>query len=758
MKSLQGQPLRKQSSFDRLMSTLSTTPTTSPRMKNDKTLISIEDFEKLDKASISIANWWKRIRKLCFLKDAMFKISKESEIVVEMIDDFTLLEKSNSFSFDNASEKLSEATFVSSLSTLLRALPKDPIMGSKNGIKSSESICKQQNIMGRSARFISSVIMIKYFPKYVLSSSQDEDGNNGVDESPEAKQCFHDALSMIRSLRKLMKFISIFSSSPSTKRQLNKFQQVLLTYRLTARTFISSLESWKELDAQRMIQSLEFSYMQCYAIYVASSEEAHAANINGENNADNDKSSFIKTAELQCRKISQGMIQVLGESKAINRMEELSAQVEAAMAIEYKRTSESNIEKLDPTKVLQNHNMASLLESLSATNINENEDIKYQKQRDEELRLLNRLAELSGVENERLAHEICLDATYRLPETKSPNQIVITDVTINDDTLYSTTLGNREDLIRNPQEAADKMRNHMIRIMRDRMKCSLQISSVTDVSQIQLGSIIMVKYVDKELPPNSASFYLSAKIISITNDVGASTNNNSTIDIKYICDGSTEQSVSMSRIKLSTAPSDPESLIAAIEDLKNRITALIPKRPDLQSSLLGMDLQLLRQMIEQNALTVTDTLNILNVLLSTLNSLQAPVRVESCTNWCIEFESKCRSCATFHEMAVYLPCFFEFTAACIDELLRDMANYYISGLVPVMVKHGSSFLSSKFLNRLKDGQVTINQSYNMLLNQLSPLSNLKSCRADIEEAFGGEPDSFDISKVLTDSGILFIFL
>lgn len=467
--SFQGQPIRKQSSFDRLMSALSTTPTTSPRMKNDKTLISIEDFEKLDKASVSIANWWKRIHKLCLLKDSMFKISKEAEIVVEMIDNFALLEKSNNFSFDYASELLSEAKFVASLSTLLRAFPKDPNMGSKNGIKSSESICKQQNMMGRSARFISSVIMIKYFPQYVLSSSSsenEESNNNGVDDSPEAKECFNGALSLIRSLRKLMKFISIFSTSLSAKKQLNKFQQVLLTYRLTARTFISSLESWKELDAQRMIQSLEFSYMQCYAIYIATSEEANVANINGETN--NDKSSFIKTAELQCRKISQGMIQVLGESKAINRIEELSAQVEAAIAIEYKRTIESTLEdnnNSDSTKTLQSHNMASLIESFSATNMNDNEDTKYQKQRDEELRLLNRLAELSGVENERLAHEICLDATYRLPETKSPNEIEITSVTNNDDIVYSTTLGNREDVIRNPQEAADKMRNHMIRYL-----------------------------------------------------------------------------------------------------------------------------------------------------------------------------------------------------------------------------------------------------------------------------------------------------
>lgn len=285
------------------------------------------------------------------------------------------------------------------------------------------------------------------------------------------------------------------------------------------------------------------------------------------------------------------------------------------------------------------------------------------------------------------------------------------------------------------------------------MKCSLLISSISDLSQINLGSNIMIKYLDKEAPPNSVSFYLSARIIAITNDVGASINNNSTIDIKYICDGSVEKNASVSRIKLSTTPSDPEALVSAIEDLKNRITALIPKRPDLQSALLDMDLQLLRQMIQHNAITVTDMLNILNVLLSTLNSLQAPVRVESCTNWCLEFEAKCRSCISFQEMVVYLPCFFEFTAACIDELLRDMANYYISGLVPVMVKHGSSFLSSKFLNRLKDGQVTINQTYNMLLNQLSPLSNLKSCRADIEEAFGGASDSFNISKVFTDSGI-----
>ena len=143
----------------------------------------------------------------------------------------------------------------------------------------------------------------------------------------------------------------------------------------------------------------------------------------------------------------------------------------------------------------------------------------------------------------------------------------------------------------------------------------------------------------------------------------------------------------------------------------------MPRRPDLQAAAFSrLDLELLSQMISHNAMNLDDLLNYLLPMLLTIKSLQAPIRAEFTDNWLQSFLNSCRAKQTINDVYDYLPYFFEFSTACIDEVLRDMANYYIANLVPVMQSQGPSFLRSKFMKQLKDGSVSLSNTFTAIHN------------------------------------------
>ena len=53
--------------------------------------------------------------------------------------------------------------------------------------------------------------------------------------------------------------------------------------------------------------------------------------------------------------------------------------------------------------------------------------------------------------------------------------------------------------------------------------------------------------------------------------------------------------------------------------------------------------------------------------------LQAVARVEVSQRWIDDYATHLQSFSTIDEAALHLPVFFEFCAACIDEVLRDVS-------------------------------------------------------------------------------------
>jgi len=152
----------------------------------------------------------------------------------------------------------------------------------------------------------------------------------------------------------------------------------------------------------------------------------------------------------------------------------------------------------------------------------------------------------------------------------------------------------------------------------------------------------------------------------------------------------------------------------------------MPRRPDLQAAAFSrLDLELLSQMIRHNAMNLDDLLNYLLPMLLTIKSLQAPIRAEVTDTWLQSFLNNCRSKSTINDVYDYLPYFFEFSTACIDEVLRDMANYYVANLVPVLQSQGPAFLRSKFMKQLKDGSVSLSNTFTAIHNVASNFNTMR---------------------------------
>ena len=247
-------------------------------------------------------------------------------------------------------------------------------------------------------------------------------------------------------------------------------------------------------------------------------------------------------------------------------------------------------------------------------------------------------------------------------------------------------------------------------------------------------------------------------------------------DIEYTCDHTLENSVISSRIVLkNTVISDPTPLLLALQDLGNQIASLTPNRSDIQQEIHStIDIPLLSQMIVNRALDpVSDLLPILQYFQRSLQALQAPSRTSISDAWIRDLtesfykvettstsptttaavvavpSSGQRRGRSLDEVAPLLPLFFERATAVIEEIQRDMANYYISVLVPVLQQQqGIEYLKAKFQMRVQTGQISLDATASLLYAQLMPVSHLQNTIKDLTEAGACSEEGFALSDIM----------
>lgn len=142
-------------------------------------------------------------------------------------------------------------------------------------------------------------------------------------------------------------------------------------------------------------------------------------------------------------------------------------------------------------------------------------------------------------------------------------------------------------------------------------------------------------------------------------------------------------SVAHSRIKLFTHPRDAVSsgFLSFVDDMRARISALIPSRSNMHSELkTAFDLDLLKQMVENDAMTVTDLVGLLSNIVSFVSQLQSPHASSEFIAWFNPFAIYLNSRTDIDEALIYVPKFFEVTTERMEQIQLEMANYYLSTL------------------------------------------------------------------------------
>lgn len=441
-----GRDLTRQSSFDRMMSLVAATdgyPSISDR----------------NKAATELQLWWIKQRKI----SQTIGDIRAAKTDVLIISEKLAAVKSNMNDFAAARKMLSDSSFFTSVNSFLSSLPLDPSLKSKNST-------------ARSSHTIGSALFIHYFPQEVLLDDEE------ADQSWEAEECSLAAEMLVRNLHKFISNCIALTSVVECSKTA-AFKQSMLSYRFSVRHFIEKLEQWKELDASRLLQSLESPYLESYTMFFSLSKIVNATSASvspsastdatanysensvspalnslvdsgsGSSSPDNEAETNLivyRAAEQQCSKIKQAMFRILG-GRAQAKIEELNAQVEAAFSDDPMSVLKADIDGAGPTGIrrLENSDTAGLALPLAADPGSEEAAEAVPAGFQDISQILKRIGGAGGfgasppagsprngpntglavdefrVGNEchQLLHELCLDPTHRLPEAPSPRGV-----------------------------------------------------------------------------------------------------------------------------------------------------------------------------------------------------------------------------------------------------------------------------------------------------------------------------------------------
>jgi hypothetical protein len=141
-----------------------------------------------------------------------------------------------------------------------------------------------------------------------------------------------------------------------------------------------------------------------------------------------------------------------------------------------------------------------------------------------------------------------------------------------------------------------------------------------------------------------------------------------------------------------------------------RLTGTVPNRPDIALSLgkaIDADGLLLQMLSRRDVATADDLLNsTLTPVIEVLKSLQAADKADVTGLWWKAFTDNCLSSASvaggdFNAVIYNIPAFFEFVTASLDELRRDIANFYISQVSADIRSSGPAYLGVRLFSRLR---------------------------------------------------------
>lgn len=156
--------------------------------------------------------------------------------------------------------------------------------------------------------------------------------------------------------------------------------------------------------------------------------------------------------------------------------------------------------------------------------------------------------------------------------------------------------------------------------------------------------------------------------------------------MQYITDNVIEENVSFSHFKLSLHSRSEGQLLNALFEIRKRITQIIPNRTDLHAKLkTTIDLELLGQMIRNNAISTSDLLDIFDTIIQVVTSLQSEVCGHALLDWynniymrevranCFSSEDK-NTRGSFDIFVYFISPFLEVILSQLDEIQLEVSK------------------------------------------------------------------------------------
>lgn len=661
--------------------------------------------QSTEEAANAVKRWYIKLHAFHVASKKMAALLAASSGALEQLDHFT-----RSSSLEDSQHLVLDEKFLRFIASVLSAVPLSGFQG--------------KDI----SRKVASALLIAKYPDDVLGVAEAEAGS---EISKKAICCQFWAALVLRYLQRIAKGC-----------MSGVLQQLLLTLR----HYLKHFDDWKALDAARMLPSLEMAFVSSYRTLLAAQRTIGGAGGDDRDNTDkeeergrdSDREQLVRGAELQVQRVSQVLLRILGRAQGRQRIQQLSAEVEAS-------TSEEVQQQQLPPSPTPAPPVSSSEEGMS--------------------RYLGLLSAIAGIGNEALAHEIALDPRYRLPSNTSSSS--------------SNT----------PSEV---LRRRLLAVLGDRLISALRRSNVTSSEELRAGMVVPVQMCEE---------VYSAKLLSSS----CTPEGVLLWDVELLAEGvgprgaqRVVRGVPSEAVVLASAPPRGEVLVSALEDLCRSIAQLTPnRRQATQTRLLQLiDREQLLHLLAMRALRPGDLLPLLLHLHEEVRRLMAEYREEDAVRWAAAFqeaflavpggtlgaggallmEQALRGTIAlspppstpegvqtegtercFEGVLLLLPLYLEHCTSLIEGVQRDLANYYISMLVPVLSTPqgvGAAFLAQRFQQHLLAGEVEVEAIAAFLSASCRP-SALSSTLADLTDADALHTSSVvDLQQLLAaDEGV-----
>ncbi len=668
----------------------------------------VEEDDPLSSSAITIQLWVRGIFQYAAFRKRLTQDATSLETILQTIRDVKAYK-----TFEETKMKLECKEVRQAVKALLFALPTT----SKYALGHLQDKLAK-NKVAFCVQMITSAFMIAVHPEDLRASL-----NKEVQNSLPAKLCYISSKLLLHTVTRLLTctLATVSSSSSSTSSSssdtsIATFKSNLQWYRFALRFFFESMDQAKTLDAAAMVKELCMSYEQLQHVsrqitFSSSSSGATASN------------EAVEQSRIATEQNMANIRNMLSMMKGPKKANAMLSEIEQSVAEMYEAApaTQTYSEPTSPkaTQQQQLDNTTDMTMSCGSNDsLNETEDQLHsdldhmtldsstslpsdiqeaKMRRTQQLAMLEKRLEMvsAGGESERLAHEICLNPSYKLPDSPSTafiDTLLAQGFLICPDGLVRLKQSTMpEDIVgQQPQNRETIMANNMKRlvldVMADRMICALRPSTISKFEDVTIGSQIAVT-----LPEQPTALVFMTAIIDTIDT------NDQKLSISYLCTKKKEINVSFDRIKRSHHGVDLSQFFAAFGDLHTKISSFSQKH-----QMEAVDYELLVQMMKNQSISAHQLATILvNHLNFPLERLMAPARAHRLESWIQSFLSLSATFTTFDEILPFLPFFFEVTSAFVEELQRDMVNFYISTLAPTLYRNGHELLALKFEQRLK---------------------------------------------------------